>query len=92
MVFDAIERLKHRIHSIRIPIRNKKLLFAVQCGYFISPVVVGYFFMQWVIPSPESMRQQITPPSPEALAAIEQEKRRLQAELDNARRKRANPT
>ena len=63
MVFASLETLKHRIHNARIPIRNKRLLFAVKTVYFFTPVVIGYGVMQMVIPDPEELRKKMGPPS-----------------------------
>ena len=32
MVFAAMERLKHRIHAFRMPIKDKRVFFLVQCA------------------------------------------------------------
>ena len=39
MVFAAMERLKHRIHAFRMPIKDKRVFFLVQCAYFLAPIV-----------------------------------------------------
>ena len=87
-MFAIIDRLKHKIHNTRIPIKDKRVMVLVQCLYFFSPIVGGYYFMQWIIPDPEKVRADMKPPSAETLAAIEEHKRKLQAEMDEARRKR----
>ena len=87
-MFDALERLKHKIHNTRIPIKDKRLLFFVQCCYFVSPIVVGYAIMQYVMVKPEDLRKQIGAPDAATQAAIEAERRRLQAEFDAARMRR----
>ncbi|RHY22299.1 hypothetical protein DYB25_002826 [Aphanomyces astaci] len=45
-IVDAHERLKKRIHSTRIPLgpKGKAVMTAV---YFTTPIVCGYFVMQW---------------------------------------------
>ena len=83
------ERIRTRIHSIRIPIKNKRTLVLVQCLYFITPVVLGGALMQYIIPDPESMRQQIKQPTPEEQAKIDAERRRLQEQFDEARKARS---
>ena len=57
-------------------------------GYFVAPIVIGSQVMQFVMPTPEEMRAQIKPPSPEAQAAIDAHKRKLQEEMDAALRNR----
>lgn len=78
-------RLKHKIHNTRLPIKNKKLLFLVQCGYFCAPIVIGCYVMKLVEPDPEDMRARIRKPSPEAQAQIDAQRHKLQAEFDAAR-------
>ncbi|ETW03345.1 hypothetical protein H310_04836 [Aphanomyces invadans] len=43
---DAHERLKKRIHSTRIPLgpKGKAVMTVV---YFTTPIICGYFVMQW---------------------------------------------
>ena len=82
-------RTRERIHSIRIPIKDKRTLFLVQCLYFITPVVLGTMVMQMVIPNPEQLRGKITAPTPEEQALIDAEKKRLQEQLDSARAARS---
>ena len=83
------ERVRTRIHSIRIPIKNKRTLLLVQCMYFISPVVLGGLLMQAILPDPEDMRKTITPPTAEEQQKIDAERTRLQEQFDEARRARA---
>ena len=45
-MFSRLEALKHRIHNFRMPIRNQKLLFAVKCCYFVTPIILGHLLMQ----------------------------------------------
>jgi thiol:disulfide interchange protein len=87
-MFAALERLKHRIHNTRIPIKNPRVLFLVQCLYFVAPIVAGETLMPYIIPNPEEMRSRIPKPSEEDLNAIAAEKRRLQQQLDEARARR----
>ena len=86
------ERVRTRIHSIRIPIKNKRTLVLVQCLYFITPVVLGGLLMQAILPDPEDMRKKIGPPSAEAQQKIDAERKRLQEQFDAARRERAAAT
>ena len=83
------EKIRTRIHSFRMPIKNKRVLFAVQCMYFVTPLALGSMVMSYVIPSPEEMRKQIKPPTPEQQAVIDAHKRRLQEEMDAALAARA---
>ena len=80
-------RLKHKIHNTRFPIKNKKLLFLVQCGYFFAPIVLGCYVMKLVTPDPEDMRARIRKPSTEEQAQIDAQLKKLQAEYDAARAK-----
>ena len=82
---DLIEIIKKKIHGTNIPIRDKRAYFAVQCMYFATPIVVGYYVMQWVTPDPEELRRQMKPPSELALAMAERNKRGMQDALDKAR-------
>lgn len=88
MVFAAImaaeERIRSRIHSFRAPIKNPRLLFLVQCTYFVAPVVLGGLFMQFIIPDPDEMRSKIKPPTPEEQEVINAHKRRMQEQMDAA--------
>ena len=43
----AHARLKHRIHSFRVPIQSKYGIFGMGCIYFSIPVVAGYFVMEF---------------------------------------------
>lgn len=92
MVFAAImraeERIRTRIHNFRMPIKNKRTLFVVHCLYFVTPVVLGSCFMQWIIPSEQEMRARIKPPTPEEQALIDAQKRRLQQQMDDALERR----
>ena len=51
-MFSRLEALKHRIHNFRMPIRNQKLLFAVKCCYFVTPIILGHLLMQVRTPRP----------------------------------------
>ena len=82
------ERVRTRIHSIKIPIKDKRTLFLVPCTYFFTPVVLGGLFMQYIIPTPEEMRAKITMPTEEEQQKIVAERRRLQEQFDAARRAR----
>ena len=84
---DWNERVKHRIHNTRIPIKDKRLLFLVQCGYFFAPLAVGYGIMSATMRDPEEVRREIGELSPEARAKIEEHKRKLQSDMDEARRR-----
>eukprot|EP00298_Acanthocystis_sp_HF-20_P011534 c19441_g3_i1.p1 GENE.c19441_g3_i1~~c19441_g3_i1.p1 ORF type:complete len:104 (-),score=32.47 c19441_g3_i1:62-340(-) len=55
----GIEEWKKKIHAFKIPIRNKKTLFLVQCGYFFTPIILGYYIMNAVTPSEEVMRERL---------------------------------
>ena len=92
MVFAALmrweERIRTRIHSIRIPIKDPRLFFLVQCLYFVTPIALGAAFMPYVMARPDEMREQIAPPSPEAQAMIDAQKRRLQEQFNAARAQR----
>jgi hypothetical protein len=46
-LFEGHARLKARIHSARFPIKSKAGLFAMGCVYFVTPVIGGYFLMDW---------------------------------------------
>ena len=88
-MFDRLEALKHKIHNTRIPIRNKKLLFAVKTVYFFTPVVVGYGIMQMVIPDPEEMKKKMGPPSEYAAALTKYQKDGLREVLEQAQARQA---
>jgi hypothetical protein len=72
------EELKHRIHSFRLPIRNKRVLFLVKTCYFLAPIALGGALMQWVTPDPEELRQKMRPPSPEDRVRVAAQKARLE--------------
>ena len=59
MVFARLENLKERIHSFRLPIRNKKVLFLVQCCYLVTPVILGMKLMEWIQPDPDELRRKV---------------------------------
>ena len=86
----TLDRLKHRIHNTRIPIKDKRLLVLVQCLYFATPAIIGYGIMQMVLPDPEHVRKHMKPPSAEVVAEIEEQKRRIQMEMDAARGRRGS--
>ena len=75
-----LEALKHRIHSFRLPIRNKRVLFLVKTCYFFAPIAAGWALMQWVTPDPEELRSRMKP-SDHAVAASNAQKRHLEAKL-----------
>ncbi len=78
------ERVKHRIHNFRAPIKDKRVLFLVQCTYFAVPLAIGYALMNMTVPDADSMRGRLKLPTPEEQAQIEAHKRKLQAEMDVA--------
>mmetsp|Transcript_48086 Transcript_48086/g.111384 ORF Transcript_48086/g.111384 Transcript_48086/m.111384 type:complete len:102 (-) Transcript_48086:375-680(-) len=80
MVFAAMDRLKHRIHNFRMPIKNKRVLFAVKTLYFFTPIVLGTLVMQVVTPDPAEMRRRFEP-TEEALRVTEAQKAHLRATL-----------
>ena len=82
------ERVRTRIHNFRLPIKNKRTLYLVQVTYFLSPVVIGGAIMQYVIPSPETMKGRIKMPTAEEQQVIDAERQRLQEQFDAARRAR----
>mmetsp|Transcript_4761 Transcript_4761/g.8314 ORF Transcript_4761/g.8314 Transcript_4761/m.8314 type:complete len:94 (-) Transcript_4761:1760-2041(-) len=41
------ERLKHKIHNTRFPIKDKRLFMLAQVGYFVVPIVGGCMVMNW---------------------------------------------
>ena len=77
MVFNG---LKERIHNFRIPIKNPRTLFMVQCVYFITPVILGCTLMQYIVPSPDDVKKRLTP-SDGALAVTDVQRRGLQETL-----------
>jgi len=79
------ERVKHRIHNFRAPIKDKRVLFLVQCTYFIAPLGIGYWLMCLTVPDAESMRGKLKLPTPEEQARIDEHKRKLQSDMDAAR-------
>ena len=83
MVFAAMERLKHRIHAFRMPIKDKRVFFLVQCAYFLAPIVIGTAVMRAVVPDPEEMRARINP-SAEAAAHTAQQHALFQQVLDGS--------
>mmetsp|Transcript_28196 Transcript_28196/g.89550 ORF Transcript_28196/g.89550 Transcript_28196/m.89550 type:complete len:107 (+) Transcript_28196:59-379(+) len=92
-ISEAHERLKHRIHNTRIPIRNKRALFLVKCFYAVAPVVSGYWIMQQVQPDPKEMEDKLRAleaRDPERFAearrAAEANRRQLQEVLQQAER------
>ena len=78
------ENVVEPIHRFRIPIRNPRVLFAVKCIYFVSPIVVGYHVMQAVIPDPDKLRGEMKPPSEYAAGVTERQKKNLQQALEGA--------
>jgi hypothetical protein len=54
-LLDSMNRLKHRIHSSRIPLspRGQKIMLWVYVG---SPVVFGIPFMYWILGREEKSR------------------------------------
>lgn len=56
---EAHERLKHRIHNFRMPIRNKRTLFFVKCLYGTVPIVLGYGVMQLVAPDQKALEEKL---------------------------------
>ena len=83
-MFDSLERLKHRIHNFRAPIKNPKVLFLVQCLYFFAPLAAGYGIMVYTTPNPDDMRSRLKLPTPEEQAVINAHKRKLQDDMDAA--------
>jgi|EP00900_Chrysochromulina_parva_P017088 hypothetical protein len=79
------ERVKHRIHNFRMPIKSKRVLFLVQCTYFAVPLAIGYGLMKVTVPDAETMRGKLKLPTPEEQAQIDAHKRKLQADMDAAR-------
>jgi hypothetical protein len=55
----AHERLKHRIHNFRMPIRNKRTLLFVKCIYGTVPIVLGYCVMQLVAPDQKALEEKL---------------------------------
>ena len=82
------ERVKHRIHNFRMPIKSKRVLFLVQCTYFAVPLAIGYGLMMVTVPDAETMRGKLKLPTPEEQAQIDAHKRKLQTEMDAARQAR----
>ena len=80
----AEERIRTRIHSFRMPIRNKNLRLFVTFCYAMTPIVGGYQLMQYVVPDAEELRGKIKQPTPEEQAAIDAHKAKLQREMDAA--------
>mmetsp|Transcript_6082 Transcript_6082/g.10510 ORF Transcript_6082/g.10510 Transcript_6082/m.10510 type:complete len:111 (+) Transcript_6082:105-437(+) len=39
--------LKERIHSMRYPIKDKRMLFLVGCFYFSIPIIAGFGIMKF---------------------------------------------
>lgn len=78
-----LSQLKHKIHNTRIPIRDKRLLFAVKCVYFMTPIVLGCLIMEWVKPDPEELRRKLRP-SELAEAMTERNKRGMAEALGAA--------
>jgi hypothetical protein len=56
---EAHERLKHRIHNFKLPIRNKRALFFVKCLYGTVPIVLGYWVMQLVAPDQKALEEKL---------------------------------
>jgi hypothetical protein len=93
MVFAAImrweEKIRTRIHSIRLPIKDARTRNLVTAMYFFTPIVGGWFSMSYVLPDPEKMREKLTANlSAEDLARIQAEKDRLQRQYEEARQRR----
>jgi len=55
-LFDGIERLKHKIHSTKIPLskRGQRIMMMV---YVTTPVLIGYQIMQWTTGHEQKNRQ-----------------------------------
>lgn len=88
------ERIRTRIHNARFPIKDRRALLAVQCVYFVTPIVLGYALMQAVIPPTERIRHEIEQ-SPSGrqthaqLSANQHQRQALQAVLDEVAAKHA---
>ena len=80
----SLEALKHKIHNTRLPIKNKKVLFLVQCCYFCAPIAIGCAIMQYVTPDPEELRARMKP-SELADAMTERNRQGMQEALNAAR-------
>mmetsp|Transcript_13474 Transcript_13474/g.40886 ORF Transcript_13474/g.40886 Transcript_13474/m.40886 type:complete len:107 (-) Transcript_13474:482-802(-) len=92
-LLDAHERLKHRIHSVRLPIHDRRALFAVKCVYAATPLLLGYSLMQYVTPDEKAMEEKLRAMEandPERFArarqAAEANRRQLQEILEKAER------
>lgn len=93
MVFQFLirkeEEIRTRIHSFRMPIRDWRARWAVTALYFCAPIVGGWLLMPYVIPNPDDMREKLLAKlTPEDLERIQQERNRLQREMDQARQQR----
>ena len=82
----ALERLKHRIHSFRLPIKSPRVLLAAKTLYFFLPIVLGSLVMQLVTPDPEAMRARLGAPSAHEREVIELQKARLRETFAAAER------
>eukprot|EP00306_Pavlova_sp_CCMP459_P019010 CAMPEP_0185202974 /NCGR_PEP_ID=MMETSP1140-20130426/52086_1 /TAXON_ID=298111 /ORGANISM="Pavlova sp., Strain CCMP459" /LENGTH=304 /DNA_ID=CAMNT_0027770451 /DNA_START=45 /DNA_END=961 /DNA_ORIENTATION=- len=69
-----------------MPIHDKRLLRAVQVGYFTVPILLGYAVMQAVIPTTDSVRSEIanSPTGRQRPPLDERHKQHLQSILDEA--------
>ena len=93
MVFQFLirkeEEIRTRIHSFKMPIRDWRARWAVTALYFCAPILGGWLAMPYIVPDPEKMRDKLTANlTPEDLARIQQERDRLQAQYEEARRQR----
>jgi hypothetical protein len=79
----SLEELKHKIHNTRFPIKDKRILFAVQCLYFITPVVLGCALMEFIKPDPEALRAKLKP-TDLSIAMTERNKRGMEQALAEA--------
>jgi len=55
-MFARLEKLKHQIHSFRIPIKDQRTLNLVKMIYFVTPIIIGSAVMQYVIPEPDELK------------------------------------
>ena len=75
----ALSDLKERIHSFRMPIKSKRLLFLVKTLYFITPIVAGHFLIQAVLPDQEDMKRKLLQDADsETLKVVEEKRLELQ--------------
>lgn len=89
-VHDRHERLKHRVHSYRLPL-SPRGRFLMGCVYFSLPIILGYNIMQFTNRQAQEnvgARGEKMQTDAAQARAIREQNKGLQAILDKAREKK----